>query len=106
MRYSVTLATRAFELITYDVVGKSEDDAKARAASKLLKARRWLDPFDIAVAKVVDVGPTPRRARRRRRAPAKPAAPVLPPASDAAPAQEGPIILSGRTIESNSASVT
>jgi hypothetical protein len=67
MRYNVTLTTRVFELIAFDVEGASESEAVALAERRLLRKRPWLRPFDVGVAKVVGIGPSAARRRRRRK---------------------------------------
>ena len=74
MRYNVTLTTRVFELIAFDVEGVSEAEAVALAERRLLRKRPWLRPFDVGVAKIVEVGSSPGRRRRRRRAASPPLA--------------------------------
>jgi hypothetical protein len=67
LRYNVTLTTRPFELISFDVEGTSEAEAVALAERRLLRKRPWLRPFDVGVAKIVGIGSSP--GRRRKRAP-------------------------------------
>ena len=66
MRYNVTLTTRPFELIAFDVEGASEAEAVAMAERRLLRKRPWLRPFDVGVAKIIGIGPSPARRRGRR----------------------------------------
>jgi len=71
MRYYVTLATKTFELLAFDVDGASEAEAVAVAQRRLFKQRPWLNPFEIGVAKIVRNGSSPpRRRARRKRSPA------------------------------------
>jgi hypothetical protein len=74
MRYNVTLTTKVFELIAFDVEGATESEAVALAERRLLRKRPWLRPFDVGVAKIVGVGPSAGRRRRRRKIPLAPPA--------------------------------
>lgn len=56
MLYHVTLATKAFEFVTYDVEGASEEEAGTRAADRHLVERPGLGKQDISVAKIVGIG--------------------------------------------------
>ena len=74
MRYNITLATGPLEFIAFDVEGASEAEAVALAEHRLLRKRPWLGPFDVGVAKIVGVGSSPGRRRRRRNISAAPLA--------------------------------
>jgi hypothetical protein len=65
MRYNITLATRPFELIAFDVQGASEAEAVAMAERRLMRKRPWLRPFEVGVAKIVEIGASPARRRRK-----------------------------------------
>jgi hypothetical protein len=66
MRYNITLATGVPEFIAFDVEGASEAEAVAMAERRLRKKRPSLRPFDVGVAKIVEVGSSPGRRRTRR----------------------------------------
>ena len=70
MHYHVTLLSSAFGLVTYDVEGATEEDAKTKAASLFLKKRSRFGLRDFTIVKVVETGVSAPRKRRIRRKPA------------------------------------